>query len=291
MNYQLKNDKLTVTVASLGAEILSVKRGDTEYMWQRDPRYWKGTAPVLFPFCGRSWDNVYTYGDKTFEMANHGFARRTEYTAAEATDEKLVLVLEGNEATKVFYPFDFLLTVTYMLDGDTLKSTITVKNTDNTTLPFSVGLHPGFNLPLQEGVSLEDYYIEFAEECQPTHVIFSDACYTTDERRPYPVEGKKLPLRHAMFDNDAVILENIARSVTLKCDNAKRFVKFDFPDMSYMGLWHAPKTEAPYVCIEPWCSLPAMHGVIDKLETKAGLFRTAPGEVKTVSYAITFGEC
>ena len=68
MNYQLKNDKLTVTVASLGAEILSVKRGDTEYMWQRDPRYWKGTAPVLFPFCGRSWDNVYTYGDKTFEM-------------------------------------------------------------------------------------------------------------------------------------------------------------------------------------------------------------------------------
>ncbi len=290
MNYQIKNDKLCVTISSLGAEILSAKRGDVEYMWQREGDFWKGTAPVLFPICGRLWEGAYTYKGKRYEMNLHGFARKTEYTVKSASDTEIAFSLVSNEATKAIYPFDFDLTVAYALDGDTVKSTITVKNTDTDRLPFAVGLHPGFNVPLEEGKKFDDYYVEFATPCTPKQIVFSETCFLTDERRDFATDGNKIHLYHSMFDNDAIFLQDVANSVTLKCDGGKRFVKFDYPDMQFMGLWHTTKSEAPFVCIEPWCSLPATDGEVDDFDTKPNFFRTAPGEVKSFNYSLTFGE-
>ena len=52
MIYTLKNDKLTVEINSLGAELTSVKSTDGhEYIWQGSE--WKKHAPILFPVCGR----------------------------------------------------------------------------------------------------------------------------------------------------------------------------------------------------------------------------------------------
>ena len=49
-----------------------------------------------------------------------------------------------------------------------------------------------------------------------------------------------------------------------------------FPQMAYLGLWHWPRTDAPYVCIEPWTSLPAYDGRVDDLETKEDMFELSP---------------
>ena len=45
MRYVLENDTLRVEIASLGAELKSVKNKSTnqEYMWQADPQYWNRT--------------------------------------------------------------------------------------------------------------------------------------------------------------------------------------------------------------------------------------------------------
>ena len=37
------------------------------------------------------------------------------------------------------------------------------------------------------------------------------------------------------------------------------------------GIWHMPHTDAPYVCIEPWSSLPSRKGVVEDLETQENL--------------------
>lgn len=55
--YVLKNDQLQVTFSTHGAEYISVKRGACEYIWQGDPAYWSGKAPMMFPICGRFFDN------------------------------------------------------------------------------------------------------------------------------------------------------------------------------------------------------------------------------------------
>ena len=66
MIYTLKNQELTVTLTDLGAELLSIKcAGDCEYLWQGDPAYWTGHAPLMFPICGRLINGNYTYEGKT----------------------------------------------------------------------------------------------------------------------------------------------------------------------------------------------------------------------------------
>lgn len=50
---KLKNDELTVEFKPEGATISSIKdRDGVEYLWQGNPEYWGGQAPVLFPICG-----------------------------------------------------------------------------------------------------------------------------------------------------------------------------------------------------------------------------------------------
>ena len=41
--------------------------------------------------------------------------------------------------------------------------------------------------------------------------------------------------------------------------------------LPYLGIWHMPHTDAPYVCIEPWSSLPSRKDVIEDLETQENL--------------------
>jgi galactose mutarotase-like enzyme len=60
MLFTLKNEKLRLTVESLGAEMRSLQTADgTEYLWQGDSRYWGDRAPNLFPFVGRLTNNSY----------------------------------------------------------------------------------------------------------------------------------------------------------------------------------------------------------------------------------------
>ena len=52
MEYTLKNKELTVIFESKGATLHSIKDNDgVEYLWEGDPEYWSGQAPVLFPIC------------------------------------------------------------------------------------------------------------------------------------------------------------------------------------------------------------------------------------------------
>ena len=48
--FQISNDKITIQVDSMGAELKSLKDVATgrEYMWHADSQYWKRTSPVLF---------------------------------------------------------------------------------------------------------------------------------------------------------------------------------------------------------------------------------------------------
>ena len=59
--YELKNDVISISMDSHGAELKSLKKLDTgkEYMWCGDAKYWGRTSPVLFPFVGGLKDKEY----------------------------------------------------------------------------------------------------------------------------------------------------------------------------------------------------------------------------------------
>ena len=289
MNYTLKNDRLIVTVSDLGGELQSVKKDGCEYLWQGDKTFWAGRAPLLFPICGRFFGGKYTYRGATYEMGTHGFLRHSVLSLVSSSDEKLVLGLCANEETRKQYPFDFSFTVTYTLSESRLTVSVAVQNTGEEVLPFAFGGHPGFNLPLDGKRDFSDWYLEFSEPCHPQELIFSDTCFDTGRVRPYALDGdRRLPLRHSLFDIDGVFLSGTPGQVTLKSDLSNRSVTLIYPDFPYLGLWHKPRTDAPYVCIEPWCGLPSPDGKIEALEEKTNVFRLACGEEKSLAFAIVF---
>lgn len=90
-----------------------------------------------------------------------------------------------------------------------------------------------------------------------------------------------------MFDDDAIILKNMAREITLRSMASDRAVTVSYPDMSYLGIWHWPKTDAPYVCIEPWSSLPGRQDVVEELSCKSDLVHLTPGNTYHNTWSIT----
>ncbi len=290
MLYTIRNDQLTVTVNDMGAELWSIVHRDAEYLWQGDPTYWTGRAYNLFPICGRLTENKYTWKGQTYEMNLHGFARKSLYTMIAQTEDSLTFRLETSEKTLAVYPFDFCLDLTYTLCGTTVKTTFNIVNRGEGEMPCAIGAHPGFNLPLGGEGCFEDYRLEFA--CKKDAVrqfVLSETCYMTRETVPFAhiEDGKIIRLRHDLFDHDAFFLENVCKTVTLCSDKSDRAVTVSYPDMQFLGVWHAPKTEAPYVCIEPWYSLPAYDGEIDDLATKRDMRHLNPGEVWNSSFTIT----
>ena len=115
MVYTIQNDFLSVSVSSLGAELLSIKSNDNhEYLWQGDAKYWSGRAPIMFPICGRLFNGEYTYLGKTYTMPNHGFARKSEFSLKSASKDFVTLELVPNDEIKAQYPFSFVFDVIFI---------------------------------------------------------------------------------------------------------------------------------------------------------------------------------
>ena len=69
----------------------------------------------------------------------------------------------------------------------------------------------------------------------------------------------------------------MAREVTIEAADGPS-VTVRFPGMPYLGIWHMPHTDAPYVCIEPWCSLPSTQDKIAVFEEQPDLIKLEAGK-------------
>ena len=285
----IKNEKLTVAVDTLGAQLMNICSADgTEYLWQGDSAYWSDRAPLLFPFVARLTNNSYRLNGKVYPMGIHGFARKMQFAVLCSDATSATFVLRSDEASRHSYPFDFALGVTYALEGASVKITYRVENRSDTTMPFGIGGHPGFRVPLVEGESFQDYVLEFSAPCQPDRVGFSPNLYLNGKDVLYPLEdGVRIPLRHELFDADAIVLRNMAKTVTLRSKISGKGVTVSYPDMPYVGFWHRPQSDAPYVCIEPWSSLPSRENVVEDFHCKSDMIRLAPGEVYENNWSVT----
>ena len=285
----IKNEHIMLRLSTKGAEVKELQTVDgVEYIWQADPAYWSQSAPLLFPFIGRLTDNSYKYNGKVYSMGIHGFASSSEFSVAVLEKDRAVLELRANPKTKQNYPFDFLLRVTYTLVDVSVVVSYEVSNLDEKTMSFGIGGHPGFNVPLVSNESFEDYELEFNTPCQPDRVGFSPSVYLNGMDEPYQLsDAKRLPLCHDLFDNDAVILKNMAREIMLRSNKSGRGVCVSYPDMPYLGIWHRPKTDAPYVCIEPWSSLPAREGIVEEISCRSDYVHLQAGETYKIEWSIT----
>lgn len=290
MIYRIQNAFLRVEISSMGAELQSIRSADgTEYLWQGNPKYWSGRALTLFPYVARLTENQYYLDGNCYSMRIHGLAPYTDFSCISQKQDCLVLEMSSTPETMEHFPRLFSFRVTFRLFDNRLETVYEVENQDNRTMYFGLGGHPGFNVPLVQGKCFEDYRLSCAEVCEPIQVGFSNTCFPNGEDCDFPLEhGRFLVLHHSLFDKDAVVLRNIPRDVTLECDGDPHSVTISFPQMPYLGIWHMPNKDAPYVCLEPWCCLPSRERIVEHLETQPGLLQAAPGEIYRNSWFMTF---
>lgn len=271
MIHTIENHALKVSVSTAGAELMSIRGADgTEYLWQGDERYWADRAPNIFPYVARLTKGQYTYQEKTYHMPIHGFAPKAEFSVTEKTHQTITFTLESTPAFYQQYPFLFRYHIRYALEEDTLHVELCVENRDSKTMYFGLGGHPGINVPLEAGLSFEDYVLEFPP-CEPRRIEFTPECFITGREMPFALTGGILPLHHDMFDQDAIVLKGVPGQVTLRSPHGKRGVMLTAPDLPVFGFWHMPNIDAPYICLEPWSSLPSRQDVVEDLETQPDL--------------------
>lgn len=287
MEYYLENDQLSIRVSSFGGELQSMmdRKNKKECLWQGDSRFWEEKAPNLFPYIARLTQGKYTYRQKEYFMEIHGLAKYREMKA-EKRGEELIFTLDSDEETMKQYPFRFRMETHYRLERNGIVITFRVENRDSRTMYFGIGGHPGFQVPYLENTEFSDYVLQFPEAENPVKILFSDDCFGEGEETFTEMEHGMLRLNHRLFDHDAIVLKQAGHCVRLCIDPEHKHVMGEkapsicvrYPEMKYVGFWHAPKTEAPYLCIEPWSSLPSRKGIIEDLEKQENLLSLEAGK-------------
>lgn len=282
----IENEYLQVIISDAGAELMSIRSvAGTEYLWQGDPAYWSDRAPNIFPYVARLTNGCYTYQGKTYKLPIHGFAPTAKFSVQDWEKTSVTFTLESNPEFYEMYPFLFRFCIRYYLEENSLRVEMKVENLDEKTMYFGLGGHPGIRVPMEEGLSFEDYFLEFPES-ELRRVEFTPACFITGKDDPFPVENNRLPLRHNMFDDDAIVLKGVPGKVALRSEKGQRAVTLIAPDLPVYGFWHMPKTDAPYICLEPWSSLPSRQDMVEDFETQEDLIRLEAGKTYVTTWSL-----
>ncbi len=161
-------------------------------LWQADPAVWKRHAPILFPWTGKLTGGTFTHGGKTYQAASTALPGMwgTPCSAPRATPSGWSCARMKSKAER--FPFDFVLTSTFRLEGKTVHHTLTVTNpADAAELQFGIGSHPAFRIPFDDKHTTTDYEFRFDQPESPMILdayptVCSPASAVTGGRTQYP---------------------------------------------------------------------------------------------------------
>jgi galactose mutarotase-like enzyme len=276
---------LSAQIDPQGAQLFSLRDGaGRDLLWDGDPAFWTGRAPLLFPIVGSLNGGRYRLGDQTFELAKHGFARLRRFEVVQAGPGRAVFRLTPDAEAKAAYPFDFQLDMTFEIEGPVMTMRAEIGNRGESPLPFSFGFHPALRWPLPYGGARADHALTFQHN-EPADIrrVGPDGLVSPDAQ-PTPVEGRILRLRDELFTDDAVIWDRLESRALEYGVPGGPTVKIAFPDTPHLGVWMKPG--AGYVCIEPWQGFSDPAGFAGDVFDKPGVLSLPPGATHGLTMTI-----
>lgn len=243
----------------------------------------RGGNPILFPFCGRTYDrsevNHWRADDSQRRpMPSHGLARQGDFRLTRLDERGFsALFVPGDEA-KAAYPYDYEFTVSYRFEPAGLYVELELTNHGATPMPWSAGHHFYFTLPWTGGLTRRDYVFEAPSTRTLKHI---------DSGRL--VDGPRLGQRETL-DNPALIdtihtgLRGHAFAVTERGSGQRLRFNTGFTNTlardAAIVTWTQDE-KAPFYCIEPWMGPP------NSPENKTGLHHVGAGQTQKFLVEIT----
>lgn len=258
MLHSIQNEALICTIESVGAEIRSLKNKVTgeEYIWQINESVWGSSSPVLFPAIGKIKEDKIVYNGANFFMPKHGIIRNNEDLIFEKRgDSSCVFTLKSSGKTLLQYPFKFSFSVEFSLIENRLIMKYIVENQDILPMYFACGGHTAYALPLNPTTQLSDYVVEFPKDVELFASTLGESGLLSNRKRNIATNGKLLSLSETLFNEDALIFENVNYDwVRLRKKGEEKGVIVKFTGYPHLALWAKPG--ADYICVEPWLGLP-----------------------------------
>lgn len=292
MTITLKNAFLTVQFSNFGGSLTSIKDRDSlEYLWQGDPDYWSGQAPVLFPICGSLRNDLAVYRQKEEgRIPRHGLVRKETFLLEKEETDRVVFSIRSDQDMYANYPYHFELKLVYTLIGSTIRTEYQVTNLEpEKTMPYFIGGHPGFNCPLFGGERYEDYYLEFEKEetCTVPRSFPKTGLLDLADRALFLDRQKRLDLDYSLFSHDAITLDKlVSKSVSLKSKKHSKGLRLDFADFPNLILW-STVNKSPFIALEPWSGLSTSLGESDYFEDKGQVTYVESGQTSRKQFEIT----
>lgn len=144
---------------NLGGSLQELVLNNHHLIKDLSPLIYKDTyaSSILFPFANRIADGTYGFGGQKYQFeinqqeehnALHGlvYNKTFELVEQKITNGEAMVILryEEQKRTKGF-PYTYTIDLKYTLTNDSLNLSVSVKNTDTKTFPFTMGWHPYFN--------------------------------------------------------------------------------------------------------------------------------------------------
>jgi aldose 1-epimerase len=223
--------------------------------------------PILFPFPGRLQGGVLRFGGREFSFdyrdaqgnAIHGLVLDRPWEVVEQMPSRVVGRFQlSRQASAEMWPADFCLTVAYELRGNTLRSELLIENPDDRPLPWGLGTHPYFRLPLgRSGVPDKCVitvpnagYFELADMLPTGRKLPADAARSLANGRTFAetkLDDVLTSLTTAAGRWQATVADPLARRMlTLSCDDL-------FPHCVVYTPGHRQA-----ICIEPYSCVPGL---------------------------------
>lgn len=275
----LSNGTLTVEVSAHGAELQSIRKDGTEYLWQGDPAYWGRRSPVLFPIVGSVWESRYRAEGREFKLGQHGFARDMDFTLVHESAAEVRYRLESSEATLAMYPYPFVLEIAYRLRGNMLDVIWEVMNPSDSSIWFQIGAHPAFFYPdYDPGRSGRGFFTFDRNEGLECIRIKEKGCVDALTKWPLEMQEGRLKLEKDTFDKiDTIMLQDSQiRRVNMFREDGTPWLSLSF-DAPVVGIWSPPGKVAPFICIEPWYGRCDCVGYEGEYKDKDWVNRLDPG--------------
>lgn len=270
----LENDALRLEITNAGGEIASLinKKNNLEVMWQGDTKHWKGKNPTLFPIIGNTWTKDYQVNGKTYAMKNHGLIRYATLNCVNKTDHEIVMELKSDETTLAQYPYAFTYQIKYTLKQNRVIITYEITNDSEVKMPFTFGLHPGFNVS-----DFSKSTLKYACPEKVNQIFYKDDVFEKE------VELYEWPLNHQEIADALTLVYKNLKSPYVDLMMPEYDIRMSIDGYPYFAVWSSD-LKAPFICLEPWYGHGDFEEVNVPFDKREGTMSLSPHQTFMASY-------